>query len=103
MDKEELKSVYEALKEIKSQYDGLLGSKEVWNFLREERESFRSPFLIVDSINSRLNRNFLQITYTATPERADGLFASVVCMEEKKELAELSSQVIPVTPGSVAA
>lgn len=77
MPNERLRQFFEAVKLLKQENEGLLGTGELLKMLKRQRYVIEGPQEIAAEINLHLHTNFPNPTYLATPERVNGLCSPI--------------------------
>ncbi|MBI2452110.1 hypothetical protein HYV50_03470 [Candidatus Pacearchaeota archaeon] len=82
--KERLEEMLRAIQDIKSQNDGLVGTKDIWDMIKEHRNIREVPEKLAEEINKEIKKTFSGVTYEATPQRIYGLFYGIYLPEEEQ-------------------
>ena len=71
--KQELEPLFGLIKKLKTESDGLVGTQNVLEHIRDEDRIYNAPPYITDAVNEQLKVVFPNPTYPATQERVVGL------------------------------
>jgi len=77
---ERLERMLRTIQDIKEQNYGLIGTQDVWDFLKQQRGVYEVPDKIAARINEEVRKAIPTLTYEATPERLDGIYTEFVCL-----------------------
>ena len=98
--KERFMDMLRAVQDIKSQNDGLIGTKSIYGMIKAHRNVREVPEKIAEEINKKIRKVFSSVTYEATPQRICGLF-HVIDLPEEEQVEGLYEHEILVKNGAV--
>ncbi len=71
---ERSREMLKAIQQIKSENYGLVGTKDVFSMIKQQRDLIDAPQIITGRINDEVRRFVPEPTYLATPKRLNGIY-----------------------------
>ena len=70
---ERLNRYLRTVKELKTENEGLVGTKDIYKFLKEQEKLFDTPQKVSNELNNEIKKVFPKPTYASTIDRLSGL------------------------------